>query len=173
VIFVEDVRQDAGRRLEREIRSRVPNANVLYVDSRLASMMAEQVLLAVDQARVVIAAVYAVPTAGRLVGGAQGHAVGVTDSSRALLQKILDHAAGRTVIVAMGNPYLAQDFPSVETYLCTFSNATVSDISAVKGLFGEIPIHGHLPVTIPNIAERGTGLERPMQVAEGGGHVHP
>ncbi|HXW91074.1 MAG TPA: glycoside hydrolase family 3 N-terminal domain-containing protein [Terriglobales bacterium] len=175
VIFVEDVRQEAGRMLEREIRSRVPNATILYVDSRLASVMAEQVLPAVDQARVVIAAVYAVPTAGRLVGGAngQGTAVGVPDSSRALLEKIVDHAAGKTVIVAMGNPYLAQDFPSVETYLCSFSNATVSELSAVKALFGEIPIRGHLPVSIPNIAERGAGLERPRQVAEGGAHVDP
>ena len=31
---------------------------------------------------------------------------------------------------------------------------------------GEIPIRGHLPVTIPNVAQRGAGLERPAQVAE-------
>jgi hypothetical protein len=30
----------------------------------------------------------------------------------------------------------------------------------VKALFGEIAIRGHLPVTIPGIAERGAGIER-------------
>jgi beta-N-acetylhexosaminidase len=68
----------------------------------------------------------------------------------------------------MGNPYLAADFPKIETYMCTFSNASVSDIAAVEALFGEIMIHGHLPVSIPSVADRGTGLERAVQVGGGG-----
>ena len=43
----------------------------------------------------------------------------------------------------MGNPYVAQDFLTIQNYLCTFSNASVSETSAVKALFGEIAIHGH------------------------------
>jgi beta-N-acetylhexosaminidase len=68
----------------------------------------------------------------------------------------------------MGNPYLAADFPKMENYMCTFSNATVSEIGAIKALFGEIAIRGHLPVSIPSIARRGAGIERPVQVASGG-----
>src|SRR5258708_29962795 len=34
------------------------------------------------------------------------------------------------------------DFPTIQTYICTFSNATVSEISAARALFGEIPILG-------------------------------
>jgi beta-N-acetylhexosaminidase len=68
----------------------------------------------------------------------------------------------------MGNPYLASDFPKIENYMCTFSNATVSEVAAIKALFGEIPIGGHLPVSIPNVAQRGAGLDRPRQVASGG-----
>jgi beta-N-acetylhexosaminidase len=175
VIFSDDVRQDTGSTLERQIRSRVPDADILYVDSRIASAMTEEVLAAVDPAQTVIAAVYAVPSAGRLVRGPNGltSSIGVADASRVLLGKILDRAAGKTVVLAMGNPYLAQDFPSVENYLCTFSNAPVSELSAVKAIFGEIPVHGHLPVTIPNIAARGAGIERPGQVAGGGAHVQP
>ena len=52
-------------------------------------------------------------------------------------------------MLAMGNPYLAQEIPAVQNYLCAFSNATVSEISAVKALFGEIAIRGHLPVSDP------------------------
>lgn len=168
VIFSEDVRLDVGRTLERQLRARVPDANVFYVDSRIAEAMSDNVLDAVDEANAVIAAVYVVPTAGRVVQGPNGltNSVGLADANGALLQEVLDHAAGKTVMLAMGNPYLAQDYPAVQNYLCTFSNATVSEVSAVKALFGEIAIRGHLPVTIPNIAQRGAGIERPAQAAE-------
>ncbi len=81
-----------------------------------------------------------------------------TEPTGALLQQILDHAASKTMVVALGNPYLAKDFPNIQNYLCTFSTASVSEVSAVKALFGEIPIQGHLPVTIPNVAQRGQGI---------------
>jgi len=99
-----------------------------------------------------------IPTAGKV-----GNSVEMADASGKLLQQLLDHAAQKTAVVAMGNPYLASDFPKIENYMCTFSNATVSEVSAIKALFGEIPIRGHLPVTIPNVAQRGAGLERPAQ----------
>ena len=170
VIFSDDVRTEAGRALERQFRARVPDANVIYVDSRIASAMSDEVLKAVDEAQAVIAAVYVVPTAGKAMKGANGltNSVALNDASGTLLQKILDHAAKKTAVLAMGNPYLAQDFPAVQNYLCTFSNATVSEVSVVKALFGEIAIRGRLPVSIPNIAQRGAGIERPPQAAQGG-----
>jgi beta-N-acetylhexosaminidase len=119
----------------------------------------------VDEAETVVAAVYVVPTAGKV-----GNSVAMADATGALLQRVLDHAAGKTAVVAMGNPYLAADFPKIETYVCTFSNATVSEIAAVKALFGEIAVHGHLPVSIPNVAQRGTGIVRAAVVNGGSEH---
>ncbi|MGO9646900.1 MAG: glycoside hydrolase family 3 protein [Terriglobales bacterium] len=169
VIFIDDVRVDAGRTLERQIRARIADANVLYVDSKIADGMATGILKAVGEAQIVIAAVYAVPTAGRAPQGANGltNSVSLGDANAALLQKILDQGAAKTMVLAMGNPYLAQSFPTIQNYLCAFSNVSVSEVSAVKALFGEIAIHGHLPVTIPGIAERGAGIERPAQIAKG------
>jgi beta-N-acetylhexosaminidase len=175
VIMTDDVRTEAGRTLERQLKARVPDVNVIYVDSRLATAMSPDVLKAVDQADAVITAVYVVPTAGKAIMGANGltNSVALADASGTLLTNILDHAALKTVVVAMGSPYLAQDFPAVENYLCAFSNVSISEISAVKALFGEIPIHGHLPVTIPGVAQRGAGIELPRQLAEGGvSHAH-
>jgi beta-N-acetylhexosaminidase len=168
VLFSDDVRTDSGRAFGREFRARIPDARVIYVDPRVAAGMSDEVLKAVDDAQTVIAAVYVIPTAGKV-----GNSVAMADATGALLQKLLDRAAGKTAVVAMGNPYLAADFPKIENYMCTFSNATVSEISAVKALFGEIAMRGHLPVTIPNIARRGDGIERPAQIAEGGfAHGH-
>jgi beta-N-acetylhexosaminidase len=173
VVLSEDVRTEAGRALERAVKARVPDANVIYVDPRLANPLSGEILKAVDEARTVIAAVYVVPTAGKAIQGANGltNSVAMNDASGALLQSILDHAAGKTAVLAMGNPYVAQDFPAIQNYLCTFSNATISEISAVKALFGEIAIRGHLPVSIPNIAQRGAGIERPQSAQEGTQHA--
>jgi beta-N-acetylhexosaminidase len=135
---------------------------VLYVDPRIAEGMTDEVLKAVDQAEAVIAAVYAVPVPGGLRNSAA-----VSDATGTLLSKLLDHAAAKTAVVAMGNPYVVSDFPAIQNYLCTFSNETVSELSAVKALFGEIPIHGHLPVSIPNVAQRGAGIERQARLARG------
>ena len=175
VVLSEDVRTDVGRVLERAIKVRVPDANVIYVDPRIAAAMSADILKAVDQAQAVIAAVYVVPTAGKAMQGASGltNSVALNDASGTLLQAILDHAAEKTAVLAMGNPYVAQDFPAIQNYLCTFSNASVSETSAVKALFGEMAIHGHLPVSIPNIAQRGAGIERAPQAAEEGSqHAH-
>jgi beta-N-acetylhexosaminidase len=96
------------------------------------------------------------------------------NATGSLLTAILDRAASHTVVLAMGNPYVVQEFPAIENYLCAFSNATVSETAAVMAIFGEISISGHLPVTIPGIASRGEGLERPVQPSSGGfSHVQP
>jgi len=159
VIFSDDVRLEAGRALERETRFRAPDANVIYTDPDLAAAMAPNILSAVQQAEKVVIAVYAAPTAGKVVQTNSGarNSVSLPDSSTELLRQMLKVGAQKTVVVAVGNPYLAKDFPEVQNYLCTFSAAPVSEISAAKALFGEIEIHGRLPVTIPGIAARGTG----------------
>jgi beta-N-acetylhexosaminidase len=163
VLFSDDVRTESGYVFAREFRARIPDAHVIYVDPHIAAGMSDEVVKAVDQAQTVVAAVYVVPMAGKV-----GNSVAMADATGTLLQQVLDRAAGRTAVIAMGNPYLAAGFPKIENYMCTFSNASVSEISAVKALFGEIAIRGHLPVSIPNIAERGAGIQRPVQVPSGG-----
>jgi beta-N-acetylhexosaminidase len=163
VIFSDDVRTESGRVFGREFRARIPDARVIYVDPRIAAGESDEVLKAVDEAQTVVTAVYVIPSAGKI-----GNSMAMADATGSLLQQVLDRAAAKTVVVAMGNPYLASDFPKIENYVCTFSNASVSELGAIKALFGEIAIRGHLPVTIPNVAQRGAGIERPAQVASGG-----
>ena len=61
-------------------------------------------------------------------------------------------------LIALGNPYLLRNFPTVTAYMATFSTVPPSEIAAVKALFGEIAIRGHLPVTIPGLANYGDGI---------------
>jgi len=164
IVFTDDVRLDAGRALERQIKLRVPDANVMFTDARLSAVMADGILRAVAQADRIVVAVYASPTAGKMVktDGAVQNSVFLPEEGATLLRQILKTAADRTMVMAMGNPYLAKDFPEVQNYLCTFSAGQVSETSAVKALFGEIEIHGHLPVMIPGIAARGEGMVQPQ-----------
>ena len=181
VIFSDDMRTDSGRMLERQILARVPDARVIFVDPRSANGMKESVLNGVEAAERVIAAVYVIPSAGKALrasGGGLKNTVAMDDASASLLTAVLDRAAGRTIVLAMGNPYLVETFPTIENYVCAFSNATVSETAAVKAIFGEIPIRGHLPVAIPGIASRGQGIERSArtnsaQPSSGGSHAQP
>ena len=171
VIFSDDVRTASGREFELQLKDRVPDANVIYVDPRIASAESNEILSAVHEAGAVVAVAYSVPTAGKAIAGANGpvNSVSLAGASADLMQQILAHDAEKTIVLAMGNPYLAQDFPAIEDYVCSFSNAAVSEVSMVKALFGEIAIHGHLPVSIPGVAERGAGIEVPAVLASKGG----
>jgi beta-N-acetylhexosaminidase len=162
VLFSDDVRTGAGRTFDREFRHRIPDAQVIYADAHIASGISDQALAAVDQAQAVIVAVEVAPTAGKMERAESGltNSVALPEANGALLKRILDRGAERTMVVALGNPFLASDFPEVQNYMCAFSNASVSEVSAVKALFGEISIRGHLPVNIPAIAEQGAGIER-------------
>jgi len=169
VVFTDDLRSDMGWTFVRDLRLREHDANVIFVDAAVAKAMTDQVMAAVQQAEKVIVPVYSFPVAGRVIQGPNGptNSVALPEASATLLHQILATAGDRTAVLAMGNPYVASDFPEVQTYLCTFSFAQVSELSAIKALFGEIPIGGHLPVNIPEIAQHGDGISRP-QILKGG-----
>jgi beta-N-acetylhexosaminidase len=134
---------------------------VYFIDGTLAAGMTPEIVEAVKQAQNVVVAAYVVPTAAKqtVVNGQITNTVGLNDATGSLVQEVLDAAGAKTVVIAMGNPYLAMNFPAIQTYICTYSNAPTSERSAVKLLFGEMQLKGKLPVTLPGIAERGTGLE--------------
>ncbi|HEY6349793.1 MAG TPA: glycoside hydrolase family 3 N-terminal domain-containing protein [Candidatus Angelobacter sp.] len=167
VILTDDIRTDYGRQFERELRRRVPDAKVIYIDSRIAGSMAPVVENAVNAAEKVIVAVYVVPTAGKKVKTAAGvvNSIGLAQTPAALLQSILDNSRDKTVVVSFGSPYLAKDFPQVENYMCAYSPVPTSEIAVARALFGEIPIQGHLPVTIPGYGPRGAGIQKPAATA--------
>lgn len=153
VVICDNVRTEDGRVLGHEILSRMPDANVVFVDPRSAHWKADKLLEAADQARAVVVAVYIVPSAARSRKQARGekHPSSLPDSTSSLFERILDRAADKTVVLAMGNPYLADDFPTIQNYICTFSNVTVSEISAARALFGEIPMPGRMPVNLSSV----------------------
>jgi beta-N-acetylhexosaminidase len=167
IILCDNRRAEDGRVLERQIRKRAPDARIVYVDPRVAAARSDEVLNAADRAQQVVVAVYVVPSAARTrtVARGQKNSASLPDSTARLLSMILARATGKTAVLAMGTPYLTEDFPTIQNYICAFSNATVSEISAARALFGEIPIPGHLPVNISNTSVPDAGIGHPTEVA--------
>jgi beta-glucosidase-like glycosyl hydrolase/CubicO group peptidase (beta-lactamase class C family) len=73
------------------------------------------------------------------------------------------YKSGKPVItLGLGSPYLIERFPQADTWLSAFGISDVAQISLARALFGEIPIRGQLPVTIPGLNLRpGFGIEVP------------
>ncbi|HVH88678.1 MAG TPA: glycoside hydrolase family 3 N-terminal domain-containing protein [Terriglobales bacterium] len=161
VVITDDVRSEYGRVFELELRRRARGTKVYSVDAGTAAALTPEIVEAAKQAEKVVVAAYVVPTAAKqtVVNGQLTNTVGLNDATGALMQQLLEASGSKTAVIAMGNPYLAMNFPTLGTYVCTYSNAPTSERSAVKLLFGEIQTKGKLPVSLPGIAERGSGLE--------------
>ena len=161
VVFTDNARtSEGGRTFAHQLKQHVPDVDILIVDEFNSSFIAPDVMAAVASAKTVIALAEAVPSARRTTPG-QANGSAILDQGAAqLLANIVKSAGNKTVVVAFGNPYIGAEIPGIGAYLCTFSNTSGSAISLVDALFGEIPIHGRLPVTIPGMAQRGSGLDR-------------
>src|SRR5438067_13585958 len=85
--------------------------------------------------------------------------VDVPPEQAALAEQV--YKTGKPVItVGFGSPYLIERFPQAETWLGAFGISDVAQISVARALFGEIPVRGHLPVTVPGVnLKAGYGIE--------------
>ncbi|MBI3428134.1 MAG: hypothetical protein HY011_34850 [Acidobacteria bacterium] len=63
------------------------------------------------------------------------------------------------VTISFGNPYLLNALPASPSYLLAWSPFPVSQRAAAKAVLGEIEINGKLPVTLPGLYERGSGMK--------------
>jgi len=149
VVAVERRLSQYGQRMAAEFRQRVPGAKITIVDS---SMPIRALIDDVGDTSVCSVEVIAVFLTG---GSLSGDLTAFVDS--------LTSGTVPTVLVGVGSPYVLTKFPRVTAYLATFSPTTPSEVSAVKALFGEIPITGHLPVTIPGFGQYGDGIQLPAR----------
>ncbi len=65
----------------------------------------------------------------------------------------------RLIVTSFGTPYLIQAFPKVPAYLAAYHYSALMQQALAGALLGEAPITGRLPITIPELADRGTGVQ--------------
>jgi len=138
-----------GQRMAEEYRRHAPQARIVFVDNGLPSGALDAIVGDVSACSAVVFATFTTDVAMR-------------GDLPALVQKLTSGPIP-VAFVSLGNPYLLKDFPGVAAFLAAFSTATPSEVSVVKALLGEIPITGHLPVTIPNFAQYGDGIQLPAK----------
>jgi beta-N-acetylhexosaminidase len=61
--------------------------------------------------------------------------------------------------VSFGNPYLLQSFPGLRTYLVAYGDMPSLQQAVARALLGEIDIGGKLPISLPGLYPRGTGIQ--------------
>ena len=75
----------------------------------------------------------------------------------------LTKAGPPVALISLGSPYLVRSFPDVAAYAATFSSTRTAEIAAARAMFGDIPIGGRLPVSIPGLAKPGDGIQVPLK----------
>jgi len=151
--FYADPEPYPGEDLERELRSRFDSVTALRADTRFVNASIFR-LPSPDAYDVAIVAFFV------RVSDRKGN-VDVPPEQAALAEQV--YKTGKPVItLAFGSPYLIEGFPQAETWLAAFGISDVAQISSARALFGEIPVRGHLPVTVPRVnLKAGFGMEVP------------
>ena len=151
--FYADPEPYPGEDLERELRARFDSVTTLRADTRFVNAGILR-LPSPDSYDVAIVAFFV------RVSDRKGN-VDVPPEQTALAEQV--YKTGKPVItVGLGSPYLIERFPQAETWLAAFGISDVAQISAARALFGEIPVRGHLPVTVPGLnLKAGFGIDVP------------
>jgi beta-N-acetylhexosaminidase len=142
----------AGNAFNAELRGGLPNLRTEFMATEDATLNFPRLIAAADSADVTIV--------GSYVGQNWDAVSASAPQAFATFVQTLMQRGRRPIVVAFGNPYLLQQLPWVGTYLVAWGGFPVSQTAAARALLGTSAISGHLPITIPPYASRGTGIER-------------
>ena len=134
-----------GQRTIQEFQRRAKNGRVIALDTSLPLAALEATAGDTAACSAIVAASFA--------------SVSADLKDVALLLTNLTHGQVPVVLLSFENPYVLTSIPDATAFLTTFSSSLPSEIAGVKALFGEIPITGHTPVSIPGFAQLGDGIQ--------------
>jgi beta-N-acetylhexosaminidase len=163
VVMPEGRFSSEGQVFTQQVRKRMAKASITTIDSSTPRPQIDEAVGRLGDCQSFVVAAFAPVAASRGsvgLGGDLPHAV-----------EAIEGIGKPVAMVALGSPYLLRNFPNVTAYLATFSNVPPSETAAVKALWGEIPIRGRLPVSIPGFAKAGEGLQATSIRVTGGGDL--
>lgn len=142
----------AGQAFNSELRTVFPGMRIELANADDAGFDFSRLLRAADSADVVIVSSYV------------SHAWDASTAAapRGFVDFVgqLQRRGRRPILVAMGNPYLLRQVPTVQTYLVAWGGFPVSQEAAARALLGRAPISGRLPVGISDGVNVGSGEQR-------------
>jgi beta-N-acetylhexosaminidase len=130
-----------GRRLE-----------TVVLDERSSDADIQKAIERAQGADLVIASLY-----GRVRTG-QSSSIGLPETGVRALNQLISRDAP-VIGISFGNPYLLQGFPQMKTYVVAYGDMPALQQATARALMGEIDITGKLPITLPSLYTRGTGIQ--------------
>ncbi|HEU5161891.1 MAG TPA: glycoside hydrolase family 3 N-terminal domain-containing protein [Thermoanaerobaculia bacterium] len=131
-----------------------PPPQRFFLDQRSVAAEADSFLAAAANADVVVLSLMVRTRSG-------AGQTGVPAAARVAIEQLLAQTPPKRVIaISFGNPYVIRELPALPTYLVTYGPQPVMQQAVARALFGDAPITGKLPVTIPGLFERGSGIDR-------------
>ena len=124
----------------------------MVLDDRSSELEVQKALEHAKDAELVIASLY-----GRVRSG-EVRSVGLPEPGALALSALIEN---KTPIVAIsfGNPYLLMNFPKLRTYLVAYGDMPSLQQAAARALLGQIDVTGKLPISLPGLYPRGTGIQ--------------
>jgi beta-N-acetylhexosaminidase len=141
----------SGRRVE-----------TIVLDERSSEAEVQKAIERATGADLVIVSLY-----GRVRTG-QSSSIGLPQTGARALNALLSRNAP-VVGISFGNPYLLQNFPTMKTYLVAYGDMPALQQAAARAVLGETDITGRLPITLPSLYARGTGIQMKAQTQVGRG----
>jgi beta-glucosidase-like glycosyl hydrolase len=131
----------AGRKIE-----------TVVLDDRSSEAEVKKALDHAKAADLVIASLY-----GRVRSG-QARSVGLPDPGAKALSTLIANKAP-VIGISFGNPYLLQGFPKMRTYIVAYGDMPSLQQATARALLGQIDVSGKLPISLPNLYPRGSGIQ--------------
>lgn len=122
-----------------------------YLQENSGAALAAAARKTVAESDIVIVGMY-----GRVRSGAR-NSVGIPENGAAIVREAL--AAGKTVIgISFGNPYILGSFPEMKTYIVSYGDMSSLQRATARVLLGQQQATGKLPISLPGLHSRGTGI---------------
>jgi beta-N-acetylhexosaminidase len=124
----------------------------VVLDERSTEQEVQKAIERAKAAELVFASLY-----GRVRSG-QASSVGIPQSGSRALSALIE-AKAPVVGISFGNPYLLKEFPGLRTYIVAYGDMPSLQSAVARALMGEIDITGRLPISLPGLYPRGTGIQ--------------
>jgi beta-N-acetylhexosaminidase len=151
VQYMPETELRAGKIFGGDIRSAIPGARVFKISPATSVSDLDSVTRQVRGADRVVVAAYVRRIEGEGRPAVPPHIATWIDE---LARK------EKVVAIALGNPYLIRQFPSVQTYLATYGVSDALERAAAAAVLGRASITGTAPVSLPGFFRRGDGMKR-------------
>jgi beta-N-acetylhexosaminidase len=124
----------------------------IVLDDRSSDAEVKKALDLAGRADLVIASLY-----GRVRSG-QARSVALPEPGTRTLETLIDRKTP-VIGISFGNPYLLNSFPKLQTYMVAYGEMPSLQEASAEALLGLNDITGRLPISLPGLYPRGTGIQ--------------